>query len=317
MNNSIFKILILVVVATGSGALNYKSEKFSIIAFGDMPYVLPEDYGRFENLITAVNNQQQAFNVHVGDIKSSSTKCTEEYYEKIYHYFEQFNKPLIYTPGDNEWTDCNKPEAGGYEPEERLSVIRKMFFKTNSSFGKQKIILIAQSENPQYSKYVENRRWAFGEITFGTVHLVGTNNNFLPESKNQDKEFFERDNANAAWLVEIFKVAKLNNSPGIFLFTQADMFTLNKAASGCFVRFLRELKRLTIDFGKPVILVNGDSHKFIVDKPLLIDETSKKVIQNFTRIQVFGESDIHAVKIMIDPASPSLFSTEQLLVEGN
>jgi len=293
-----------------------QDKSFSIVAFGDMPYVLPADYARFENLIKTVNEEHQAFNVHVGDIKSSSTKCTEEYYQKIYNYFQQFNKPLIYTPGDNEWTDCSKPAAGGYDPEERLDVIRNFFFKDKSSFGKEKITTELQSQIPAYSKFVENRRWNFNGVTFGTVHLVGSNNYFLPDSKNNNREFFERDKANVAWLNEIFDQAKKSNSAGIFIFTQADMFTEKKTASGCFDRFLRELKKLTIDFKKPVVLVNGDSHKYIVDKPLN-DGANAKVLENFTRIQVFGEEDIHAVKININPSASSLFQVEQLIVPGN
>ena len=121
-----------------------KDESFSVIAFGDMPYTLPGDYARFENLIKAVNNENQIFNVHVGDIKAGKTPCTDEYFTKIYNYFEEFKKPLIYTPGDNEWTDCHSQAAGGYDPEERLDVVRKTFFKTNTSFGKEKMTLISQ-----------------------------------------------------------------------------------------------------------------------------------------------------------------------------
>jgi len=49
-------------------------------------------------------------------------------------YFHQFEKPLIYTPGDNEWTDCNKLEAGSYNPQERLETARKVFFKDRQSY---------------------------------------------------------------------------------------------------------------------------------------------------------------------------------------
>ena len=314
MKKVIFYLLILTGIS--ASAQTKKDQTFSVIAFGDMPYFLPEDYTRFENLIKTVNTQHQAFNVHVGDIKSSSTKCTEEYYNKIYGYFEQFNKPLIYTPGDNEWTDCNKEEAGSYDPEERLGVIRKTFFKDNKSFGREKIGLVAQSQNQQFSKFVENRRWEYNSISFATLHLVGTNNNLVPDSKNFNKEFFERDAANLAWLEEIFKNAKSNNSRGLVIFTQADMFNPDKGDSG-FKHILASLKKLTMAFQKPVLWVNGDSHKYIVDKPIVIDKTSKKVLQNFTRLQVFGEQDIHAVKIIFDPASESLFTTEQLLIKEN
>ncbi len=296
---------------------SYAQEKpFSIIAFGDMPYYLPADYARFDNVIKAVNEQDQVFTVHVGDFKSSNTPCNEEAYQKMLGYFGQFNKPLIYTPGDNEWTDCNKEAAGGYDPEERLGVIRKMFFASNKSFGKEKIQLTSQSQSAGFPKFVENNRWSYRGITFGTVHLVGTNNYFLPQSKNNNAEFFERDKANAAWLNEIFNEAKRINSSGIMLFTQADMFNPDKGSSG-FENILAELKRLTIEFGKPVVLVNGDSHKYIVDKPFIRDSKTKKVVENFTRVQVFGEQDMHVVKIIINPASPSFFYTEQLFVKGN
>jgi hypothetical protein len=312
-----FLVILIVICSSALHGQSKTNDHFSIIAFGDMPYVLPADYGRFENLIRSVNSQDQAFNVHVGDIKSSSTPCSDEYYQRIYNYFEQFNKPLVYTPGDNEWTDCNKAEAGAYDPEERLAAVRKKFFQDNRSFGKEKFELKAQSQNPDYVKFVENKRWEFKGVTFGTVHIVGTNNFFLPESKNSNREFFERDHANVSWIEEIFEQAKISNSTGIFLFTQADMFNPGKAASGCYARFLRELRRLTIDFNKPVILVNGDSHKYIVDKPLLRDDLTGRVLENFTRIQVFGELDIHAVKINIMPTSSAFFQTEQLLIPGN
>jgi hypothetical protein len=104
-------VVILITCLAHSQTPNKQPDSFTVVAFGDMPYVLPEDYIRFERLIKTVNNQNQIFNVHVGDIKSSSTPCSEEYYQRIQNYFNQFNKPLVYTPGDNEWTDCNN--SGG------------------------------------------------------------------------------------------------------------------------------------------------------------------------------------------------------------
>ena len=35
--------------------------------------------------------------------------------------FDRFEMPLLYTPGDNEWTDCHRPAAGAYNPLERLA----------------------------------------------------------------------------------------------------------------------------------------------------------------------------------------------------
>lgn len=291
---------------------------FSFIAFGDMPYTLPQDYHRFENVIRAINNQNTAFIINVGDIKSSSTLCTEESYTKMLNYFSQFNKPLIYTPGDNEWTDCNKKDAGSYDPEERLTVIRKLFFKDNNTFGKEKFLLTSQSEQLKFSRYVENNRWEYQDVSFATLHIVGTNNNFIPTSKNGNQEFYEREAANLAWLEAIFINAKTRNSIALVLAIHADMFGAKepKDASG-FAKFKNRLKELVIDFKKPVLLINGDSHVFLVEKPLYENEKLEKAVDNFTRLQVHGENNMHAVKITIDPTSLSIFQIQELRVPGN
>src|SRR4029077_20452593 len=51
--------------------------------------------------------------MHVGDIHSGKQFCTEAYDRSIYKLWTAFKNPLIYTPGDNEWTDCNKAGEGG------------------------------------------------------------------------------------------------------------------------------------------------------------------------------------------------------------
>ena len=293
---------------------------FSFVAMGDMPYTLPEDYTRFENLIKTVNEQNQVFNIHVGDIKASTTPCSEASYGKILNYFQQFSKPLIYIPGDNEWTDCNKKEAGAYDPEERLEVIRKTFFKDkNSSFGKEKMTVASQADDAKFSKFVENRRWEYGKIGFATFHIVGTNNNFVPVSKNGNQEFYGREKANLAWLDEVFAQAKSGNQLGLVLFLHADMFNPDKdskEANG-FTSFLKRLKEQVVDFKKPVLLINGDSHVFLVEKPLYENAKTKKALDNFTRLQVPGENNMHAVKITVNPGSPGLFQIEELHVPGN
>ena len=297
-----------------------QQKPFTFVALGDMPYFLPADYARFENVIHEINQQNQVFNVFVGDIKASSVPCSQEVYDKMLNYFTQFKKPLIYTPGDNEWTDCGKKEAGGFVPEERLDVLRTTFYKDKSnSFGMEKMPLLSQGSNPNFAKFIENTRWEIQNIAFATVHIVGTNNNFTPESKSNNYEFFERDKADLAWLEETFQNAKTKNLAGIVIFEHADMYNEDKDAgdANAFKHFLKKLKELTIDFKKSVLLVNGDSHVFLVDKPMFSNTKDKKCVDNFTRLQVPGESNMHAVKVTVNPDSKSLFQIEQLMVEGN
>jgi hypothetical protein len=63
-----------------------------------------------------------------------------------------------------------------------------------------------------------------------------------------------------------------------------------------------------------VLWVNGDSHRFIVDKPLL-NPDKRSTILNFTRLQVFGDADMDSVRISVDPKSKELFTVRQLLMD--
>lgn len=117
------------------------------MAFGDMPYHNPEDLQRFERLTKSVNQDRPAFSVHVGDIKSGQSNCNDEYFYLIKNLFMHFNGPLIYTPGDNEWTDCTRPECGGYDQLERLQKIRQVFYYGKKSMGKK---ALAYFQSKQY-----------------------------------------------------------------------------------------------------------------------------------------------------------------------
>jgi hypothetical protein len=88
------------------------AERLHFMAIGDLPYTLPADFAAFERLITRINAIKPAFTVHVGDIKRGSTPCSDGHFARILAMFGRFDGPLIYTPGDNEWTDCHRPDNG-------------------------------------------------------------------------------------------------------------------------------------------------------------------------------------------------------------
>ena len=296
------------------------AQPFNFVVFGDMPYTLPADYGRFEHLIRDVNAQKtQVFNVHVGDIKSSETECSDAIYQKIHTYFGQFEKPLIYVPGDNEWTDCNKHAPGKYDINERLAAVRKLFFDGKNSLGKQQMAIMSQARHPEFKTYVENNRWETGNVSFATAHVVGTNNNFYPNPEHDNSEYYSRAKADLAWLDEVFDNAVQKNHIAVVVFVHADMFNPAKDSkeANAFTDFIDKLRARTVAFKKPVLLVNGDSHVFLVDKPMKEGGKSKKSIDNFTRLQVFGEADMHAVRVTVNPSSPGLFQIEQLMITGN
>ena len=109
------------------------AQPFKFIALGDMPYKIPEDFIRYERLISEINKSNPSFSIFIGDTKSGSSPCSDEYNLIVKKYFNQFSSPLIYSIGDNEWTDCHRPLAGAYDPIERLQSLRKTFFASNMS----------------------------------------------------------------------------------------------------------------------------------------------------------------------------------------
>ncbi len=77
------------------------------------------------------------------------------------------------------------------------------------------------------------------------------------------------------------------------------------------------MQRRTIQFGKPVVLVNGDHHYFTIDKPLK-GTKSKRLIETFTRVETFGSTEgNHWVKATIDPKDPNVFTFRPMIVKAN
>ena len=298
-----------------SACTNPKIESFSFMAIGDVPYHLPEDFGRYDRMITQINNENPTFTLHVGDIKSGSVPCTDEYYEKIKNYFQKFENGLIYTPGDNEWTDCNRESCGSYEPEERLDKLRQLFFSANKSQGKRPIELFRQNNLEGFEKFPENSMWQNSEITFGTMHVVGSNNNFKSGKEALNDEFFEREMANNFWLSYLFETAKKNESHGLVLVLHAGLNYNNKDETNGHASFVTLLRQQVMNYDKPVLLLYGDHHRFMIDKPL--KDKKGGTLTNFTAVQVFGSYDMHAVKVNVSPNNPNLFLIDPFFIRGN
>jgi hypothetical protein len=136
---------------------------FEFVAMGDMPYTTSEvDRDQpFTRLIAAINAVQPAFSIHVGDIKGGGTRYDDGTFDKIKAYFMTFQQPLVYTPGDNEWTDCHRKSNGPFDPLERLEKIRALFFSAGNEFRATN----AGSNAPErcQSLYEDGRKPPLGE----------------------------------------------------------------------------------------------------------------------------------------------------------
>jgi hypothetical protein len=284
-----------------------------------MPYTLPDDYARYERLITAINQANPSFSIFVGDTKSGATPCSDEYNQKVKDYFNQFKSPLIYSIGDNEWTDCHRPLAGSYDPLERLDSLRKTFFKTRKSFGQQQLELTRQSDiDPLHHKYVENSYWVSNQFLFVNLHIPGSNNNFERDDSAK-AEYQERNKANVDWIQRAFALAYSQGYLGIVFSYQADMFYSPSQATDADSGYrdtLRVLSKHAQEFKKPVLLIHGDSHRLILDQPLkTLDQ--KNILENVMRLELMGDKQVQAVAIEVNPKSEQPFSFTPILLKQN
>ena len=79
--------------------------RFSFAIVGDAPYNSREET-LFEQMLAEINQENVTFVVHVGDIKSGSSPCSDELYEARKRMFQASPCPFILLPGVNDSTDC-------------------------------------------------------------------------------------------------------------------------------------------------------------------------------------------------------------------
>ena len=294
---------------------------FSFVALGDMPYNLPEDYTKFDRLIAAVNALKPAFTLHVGDIKSGGLPCSDEVLKKSYDQIQTFKGALVYTIGDNEWLDCHRKAAGGYNPRERLAKLREMFFAAPAkSLGKMPLDVESQALlMPEFSTYVENTRFAKNGVMFFTAHVPGSNNGFEAQDPDAAPEFFARDKANVAWINASFAKASADNAKAVVMFVQAE-FDESRFPNGAmprqsgFTNTLDAIEAGAKSFGKPVLLIHGDEHYFSI-APLR--NSKGKPIPGVNKLMVYGDTLVHAVRVLVDPDSSNVFGFVPLIVPEN
>ncbi|HRI81341.1 MAG TPA: hypothetical protein PLF88_02810 [Opitutaceae bacterium] len=311
-----FRLLLVFTLLAAQAA----AETFTFAAIGCMPYhYVPDIEARTQRLTAEINRLQPAFTVHCGDIHSGGEPASDERFLAVRDWFDRFEHPLIYTPGDNEWTDAHRPAVGGYEPQERLARLREIFFAEDRSRGARPMDLVTQRSMPGYEKFSENARWTMQGVVFATVHVVGSNNNLQPDIPGAPEEFAERDAANIAWLRAVFAEARVTDAPGVALFMQAQPFGYVWEVEGFmpgFADFLAALEEEVRAFGRPVLLVHADEHKYRLEQRVAVAHDTAP-IPNLVRLETFGARDIHGVVVIVDPASQAVFAPGPLLVPGN
>lgn len=246
---------------------------FRIGLVGDSGYNA-QGQANFIRVRQHANASGLAFVVHDGDIWLGGTSCNDDRLRRVKDDFNGF-KTLVYTPGDNEWLDC--PQG----PNGRLEAIRRAFFSEPKSLGTEPIPQRRQAEVP------ENARWEWGGVVFATLNVPG------PGGGGPTLW------ADLEWLDKTFDRAEEIKAPAVMIIWQDDPVD---GSSGELVSRLRKRARA---FGRPVLLVHGDTHRYRLDNPW-------KDTPNLTRLETFPTFTPEWVKVIVKPASPDVFTIARL-----
>jgi hypothetical protein len=292
--------------------------------------------------------------LHVGDIHSGKQYCTEAYDRAIYDLWTRFQDPLVYTPGDNEWADCHKVAEGGGsydattqtihyvldangnpvdyangDPIANLELVRSIFFaQPGVTLGQHKRLVLSQAEipslgHPSDQRFVENVMWVQSHVLIVAINLPGGSNNDSDiwygaptVSAAQEQEIEQRTGADLRWLDLAFTFAQWAKLDGVIIQAQADMWDPEKGAAhqARYEPFVQNIAGHATQFGKPVLMLNGDSHVYLSDNPLSSSDPLAYMhpgydVPNFHRIVVHGSTmPLEWLKLTIDPktnAAPS------------
>jgi hypothetical protein len=278
--------------------------------FGDTPYSA-WDRQQLPMLIDEMDREGLGFVVHDGDIKNGSSECTDARFQDVLGVFQASKTPLIYVPGDNEWTDCHRSNNGAYDPLERLAKLRELFFAGDNALGQQALPLTRQSADPAFASYPENVRWEAGGALFVGLNLPGSDNNFHGTQRTGGPvpEFVARNAANRVWLALAFAQARARQLAGVLIVIQAnpEFEASNQGRHNPgYQAFLSQLREETQAFAGQVVLVHGDSHQQQINQPML-DPATRQVVKNFTRVETFGWPFFGWIKGTVDVTDPQVF----------
>lgn len=351
-------LLLLLLSSALAGAEN---TRFTFTAIGCMPYG-EANWPGFERVIAEINRHHPAFTVHCGDTKSGSQPPSDAFMQRILDAFNSFEGPLIYTPGDNEWTDCLDPavlaawervDEGRAQPGDEalvagfrqldsrasrsgrwaldsLARIRQLYFATPNSLGQRTLPLERQPTlSEQHRQTVENARWRHAGVAFATVHVVGSMNGLSVSDPAAAAEAVRRNQANVEWIQRSFEWAQRSGAPALVLAMHASFFehapprgkTRGRAVlggrAGPYALVAQAIQEGAARFGKPVLLIHGDDHEFMIDRPFLAVEGEDKPVQgaNLTRLQVYGAPEIRAVRVGVDTSTAAVFSFTPLFAD--
>lgn len=298
-------------------ALAWPAQADDFIVVGDLPYNSSQVVIFNERVAPAIAAANVPFVVHAGDLKGSKEICSDglltDRRDAIYGL-----KPgrVFYTPGDNDWTDCDRDSSGlAMREYDRLTRLRQLFFEP-APIAPAELSVIRQNNYP------ENARWQHDNVVFLTLHVVGTNNGrkqiLLDDIGEALARVEARDAANGRWLNEAVAHAQNVDATALIVVAQADLTEpwgrgrctqSNRQDCDAFAELREQLRQAAENFGRPMLYIHGDTDPYCLDR-----DFGGERAPNLWRLNGAGDyAVIDAVRITVAPGAITPFRAETLL----
>lgn len=219
----------LLTVAGAGDVVWAQGQQMSFSVTGDVPYGSSE-ISKFQTQMTNHNKYSPAkFFVHVGDILSGGSSCTESVYSTLASSMKTLEVPAYIVPGDNETVDCKSPSSG-----------YNFFIKYFNNFEKN---FCAPATERQSGR---NENWAFVQdgVLFVGLDLVYGGSSAVKQA--------------ADWATQQLQ-AKDSQVRAAVLFAHFSPSTSTT--------FSTPFRKAAATFGKPVLFVHGHGHSWSTSYP--------------------------------------------------
>ncbi len=295
--------------------------RVTFVVIGDMPYSDEENVnltapdGAFVKAIQAINPPVL---IHYGDFKGGSEDCTDALLEARQAQIFALNPyKVVFTPGDNDWTDCDRDNMTvRFDELERLAFLRKLFFEGTGLEMTRDIPDLVRQDGLS-----ENAMWRVDSLVMGTLHIVGTNNGreeILKSDVNQALDAVdERDALNEVWLQQLFESAK--SAAGLVILFQADIYRPENDKPACtsenrtdcdgFYQIREAIESMALAYNKPVLVVHGDTNAYCFNQ-------QAEQITNLWHLNGPGDYKvIDAAQVTFSPNDVEPFKVSGVLLE--
>ncbi len=261
---NLLSIALLLLFVTARPPMTHAADdaktQVSFCAMGDVPRS-PEEETLLRQQLAELPTDTD-FVIHVGDIKSGKSPCDEAVYEQVAGILTKATIPVFIIPGDNEWNDCA-------DPGQAWTFWEKHFMRFDRHW-QHDFSVFRQLEREENFSFVR------GDVLFIAINIVGGR-------VHDAQEWSQRLAQDLEWTRRNLRHFGDSVSSSV-VFGHA----LPAARHAEFFDgFVKEAEQ----FGKPLLYLHGDGHRWIHDHPF--------PAKNVLRVQVDQGSLAPPLKVTI------------------